>query len=397
MNIMAGRWKILTLAFAAVAVMAQVPPPPPAEGPAFSQAELDQMLAPIALYPDELLSQVLMAATYPLEIVEAARWSSANPGLRGEQAVSAAAAQPWDPSVKSLLAFPQILSMMDQKLDWTQRLGNAFLAQQQQVMNSVQELRKRAYAAGNLRSSEREVVQDQGGSITIVQASPQVIYVPYYDPFFVYGPWWWPAYPPVYWAPWPGYVVGPAVGIWWGVGVGISMGFFFGAFDWPHYHVVVRPPPPLYHPYPPPGAHPPPPGVWQHDPGHRRGVPYRTETVRREFGQAPRPLAIPPRIEYRGHEAPALQGGPGPRTPPPPPSRAQPPAPVRTPPPAPPRAQPSQPFHVQPSVPPPHAFEGLRAGSERTREFSARGQASMAPRASQPRSAPPAGGARGRR
>jgi hypothetical protein len=379
-NIMAGRWKLFVLAFAVSTVAAQVPPPPPppaAEAQAFSQAELDQMLAPIALYPDELLSQVLMAATYPLEIVEAARWASAHPGLRGEQAVNAAAGQPWDPSVKSLLAFPQILSMMDQKLDWTQRLGNAFLAQQQQVMDTVQELRRRAYAAGNLRSSERERVEEQAGSIVIVPASPQVVYVPYYDPLVVYGPWWWPAYPPVYWPPWPGYVVAPAPGFWWGVGVGISFGFFFGAFDWPHHHVVVvHPPPPVYHP--PPGHPPPAPGMWRHDPGHRRGVPYRTEPVRREFGQAPRPLAAPPRLEYRGREAPV------PRPAPAAPVRPQVTAPPRTPPPAPVQQQ------VRPPVrePAPRAFEGLRAGGERTREYSARGQASMSPHRAAPPTAP---------
>ena len=142
---------IFALLFAAFAAFAQIPPPPagfpPAPPPAnllaFSQQELDQMLAPIALYPDPLLSQILMAATYPLEIVEAARWIAAYPGLRGDDAVRAVAAQQWDPSVKSLVAFPQIVKLMDQRLDWTQRLGNAFLAQQAQVMDTVQELRRR--------------------------------------------------------------------------------------------------------------------------------------------------------------------------------------------------------------------------------------------------------------
>jgi hypothetical protein len=382
-NIMVERWKLFVLALAASAVVAQVPPPPPAAAPAFSQAELDQMLAPIALYPDELLSQILMASSYPLEVVEAARWSSAHSVLRGEQAVRAAAGQPWDPSVKSLLAFPQILSMMDQRLDWTQRLGNAFLGQQQQVMETVQGLRQRAYAAGNLRSNEREVVEQQAGSIIIVPATPQVIYVPYYDPLVVYGPWWWPSYPPVYWPPWPGYVVAPVPGVMWGVGVGITFGFFFGAFDWPHHHVVVaRPPPPFFHA---PGRPPPPPGVWRHDPDHRRGVPYRSEPVRREFRQAPRPPA-PPRAEYRGRQAPAPTIAP----------RAEPS--VR--PPAP-RAAPAAPQARAP-IPQsaPHALEGIRAGGPRTREYSARGQASM-PRA--PANAPRgasgggAGAARGHR
>jgi hypothetical protein len=376
---MLGRWKLFAVALAATLAVAQEPSPRPApEAPAFSQAELDQMLAPIALYPDELLSQILMAATYPLEIVEAARWLNTHPGLKGEAAVSAAASETWDPSVKSLLAFPQILSMMDQKLDWTQRLGNAFLAQQPQVMDTVQELRRRAYAKGNLRSSEREVVEDRDGSIVIVPATPRVVYVPYYDPFVVYGPWWWPAYPPMYWPPWPGYVVAPAPGFWWGVGVGISFGFFFGAFDWPHHHVVVvRPPPPVYHP--PPGHRPPPPGAWQHDPVHRRNVPYRTETVRREFGRPlPPPAGVPPRVEYRGRPSPGQITVPPPagRPPSPPPTRAQPSAP------RPPQAR------APAREPAPRAFEGIGQGGARTREYSSRGQASMAPHRAPPAGAP---------
>lgn len=436
-----ARWILFLLTLVSVLVAAQTPPPPPpanAEAPAFSQAELDQMLAPIALYPDELLSQILMAATYPLEVVQAARWSRAHPSLRGEDAVSAAASEPWEPSVKSLLAFPQILSMMDEKLDWTQRLGNAFLAQEQQVMDTVQELRRRAYAAGNLRSNEYVRVEEQASTLVVVPAYPSVVYVPYYSPFVVYGSWWWPAYPPVYWPPWPGYVVVPGVSVVYtsSVGVAISVGFFFGAFDWPHRHVViVRPPPPFFHP---PGHRPAPavsprapavspraPVVWRHDPVHRRGVPYRTEPVRREFGQPPRPAAAAPRLEYRGRESPTPQApfarqapaapraqpsapfrapppAPVPRAQPPAPVRAQPSAPVRVQPPAPVRAQPSAPVRAQPSAPPPHAFEGIGAGAARTREFSARGQASLshgpAPGAA-PRtgSAPKAGGApRGR-
>ena len=135
--------------------------------PAFTQQELDQMLAPIALYPDSLLSQILMASSYPLEVVEAARWSKANPNLKGDQAVQAVAQNSWDPSVKSLVAFPQILMMMDEKLNWMERLGDAFLAQQQQVMDTVQNLRQKASAAGNLASNDQIRVDQQGQSIAI--------------------------------------------------------------------------------------------------------------------------------------------------------------------------------------------------------------------------------------
>jgi hypothetical protein len=180
-------------------------PVPTQTKPALTQQELDQMLAPIALYPDSLLSQILMASTYPLEIVEATRWSTANPNLKDDDAVKAAAQNGWDPSVTSLIAFPQILTMMDDRLSWTERLGDAFLAQQAQVMDTVQSLRQKAYAAGNLKSTEQVRVEQQGQTIVIEPPNPQVVYVPYYDPRIVYGPWWWPGYPPVYWGPWPGH------------------------------------------------------------------------------------------------------------------------------------------------------------------------------------------------
>src|ERR1700675_1159198 len=144
--------QLLALLLCVSVAFAQTTPPVPGQ-PVFTQQELDQMLAPIALYPDSLLSQILMASTYPIEVVQAARWSKANPNLTGDQAVKAAEQNNWDPSVESLVAFPQILAMMDEKLDWTQRLGDAFLAQQAQVMDTVQDLRQKALAAGNLKSN----------------------------------------------------------------------------------------------------------------------------------------------------------------------------------------------------------------------------------------------------
>lgn len=257
----------------------------------YEQPELDQMLAPVALYPDALLSQILIASTYPLEVVQAARWSRANPHLKGQDAVRAVENRDWDPSVKSLVAFPQILAMMDQKLDWTERLGEAFMAQQEQVMDTVQQLRRRAEAAGNLRSDDRARIMRHGEAIIIEPADPHIVYVPYYNPVVVYGPWWWPAYPPVYWAPWPGYYSGPAfVGFHWGSGITISAGFFFGTFDWYHRHVrIVHVH--HYHSRPHINRHTTivydRPGVWRHDPGHRRGVPYRHTALREEYQHAP--------------------------------------------------------------------------------------------------------------
>jgi uncharacterized membrane protein YgcG len=282
-----------------VSTTAPTAPPPEAASPrpAFMQQELDQMLAPIALYPDALLSQILIAATYPLEVVEASRWSRANPNLKGDQAVQAVAQNTWDPSVKSLVAFPQILLMMDDNLNWTERLGDAFLAQQAQVMDTVQNLRQKASAAGNLKSSDQVRVEQQGQTIVVAPAAPEVVYVPYYDPMVIYGPWWWPAYPPFYWAPWPGYFVSPGitVGFTWGIGVTVGAGFFFGAFDWHHRHVtVVNVNNFYYHPVNVNRG-----GVWQHDPIHRRGIPYREASLRQQY----RRMSAAPetRRDFRGH------------------------------------------------------------------------------------------------
>lgn len=249
------------------------------ERPAYSQAQLDQMLAPVALYPDALLSQILMASTYPVEVVQAARWSRANPGYRGEDAVRAVESMDWDPSIKSLVAFPQVLARMDERLEWTQSLGEAFLAQQEQVMDTVQNLRRRAVAAGNLYPDDHFRVTRDDAYIAIEPAYPGIIYVPYYNPVVVYGTWWWPAYPPVYWGPPAGYYAVPAHGWYWGNGISISVGFFFGAFDWHHRHVrVVHAP--YYHVHAVRPA-----GIWRHDGRHRRGIPYRHATTQREFAR----------------------------------------------------------------------------------------------------------------
>src|SRR5512134_751334 len=275
--------RVLIAALLAVAVA--LSPVKAEERKSFSQAELDQTLAPVALYPDALLSQVLMAATYPLEIVEAARWSRAHPGIQGDEAVSAVQDKDWDPSVKSLVAFPNLLARMDENLEWTRRLGDAFLAQEAQVMDTIQQLRQRAQAAGKLESDERQRVTVDGQTIIIEQANPRVVYVPYYDPYVVYGPWWWPAYPPVYWAAWPGYYAVGYPGFWWGVGVGISAGFFYGGFSWHHHHVAVVHPyayytkPAYVRPYGPPPRQVQA-GKWQHDNWHRRGVGQSHETRR---------------------------------------------------------------------------------------------------------------------
>jgi hypothetical protein len=196
---------------------ATAPAAPPA--PVFKPEELDQLLAPIALYPDDLLAQVLMASTYPLEIVQADRWvkDPKNKDLKGDALAAALQNQTWDPSVKSLVPFPSVLDMMSQQLDWTQKLGDAMLAQQKDVMESVQRLRQKAEAADQLKSNEQQTVTTQppaesGGSQTIIiqPTNPQVVYVPTYNPTVVYGGWPYPAYPPYYYPPSPVYYPGQA-------------------------------------------------------------------------------------------------------------------------------------------------------------------------------------------
>ena len=229
-------WCTLVVLFTSSAAWAQQPEPGYRRD--FSQAELDQMLAPIALYPDALLSQILMAATYPQDVFEAASWSRVNPELSGDTAVRAVEGEPWDPSVISLVAFPQVLAMMDERRDWTERLGDAYVGQPEQVMDTIQELRARADAAGTLRSTDEIIVQRQGNDYIIEPPTPEVVYVPYYDPRVAYGNWWWSDYQPVYWGPWSGYSYYPRYGgLGWGYGVTLGSGFFFGAFDWPRRYV----------------------------------------------------------------------------------------------------------------------------------------------------------------
>jgi len=308
------RWifPFLALLMAAPAALAQTAP---AQG--YTQAQLDQMLAPIALYPDPLLSQILMASTYPLEVVKAARWSERHPGLQGDEAVRAVEYEDWDPSVKSLVAFPRVIRMMSERLDWTQDLGEAFLEQEPYVMDTIQRLRERALAAGNLGSNDALLVSRQSGVIYIEYADPLVVYVPYYDPLLVYGGWWWPAYPPVRWAPWPGYAVRPglSVSIYLGSGVRISTGFFFGAFAWHEHRVNIVRQTFYYRPTTTVerrhveelrrGA----PVRWQHEPAHRGAIEYRRPALRERYEQRSRPPArsapAPVRRETQERSRPA--------------------------------------------------------------------------------------------
>jgi hypothetical protein len=272
----------------------------------FKQEELDQMLAPIALYPDSLLAQVLMAATYPLEIVQADRFAKKNKDLKGDKLLEAAKNEDWDPNVKSLIQFPDVIGMMSDKLDWTTKLGDAFLAQQKDVMDSVQRLRKKAQEAGNLKTTKEQTVIVEKETIIIQPANPQVVYVPSYSPTVVYGTWAYPAYPPYPYYP-PGY--GMAFGFMAGVAVG-SSGCCWGNCNWGGGDVDIdvnrnnnftknnysgdR----VNH-YQKQGGQ----GgrqQWQHNPQNRKGAAYRDNNTAQKFNRGTSSDAAKSREAFRG-------------------------------------------------------------------------------------------------
>jgi len=215
--------------------------PSPAQAPASSpqnQAakipteQLDSLVAPIALYPDPLLAQTLAASTYPLEIIQLQQWLQKNKNLKDKALADAAAKQPWDPSVQALAALPDVVKRLADDIQWTTDLGNAFLAQQSDVMDAVQRMRKKAQDKGNLKSTEQQKVEtkviENKSVIVVEQASPQVVYVPSYDPVVVYGPPIYP-YPPIYYPPYGYYGAGLAISF----GVGVMMGAFWsGGWGW---------------------------------------------------------------------------------------------------------------------------------------------------------------------
>ena len=296
---------VFLLAFASLSTVPTVlaqeqgPPLPPAQQQPQAQAtpqqlwpadQLDNLVAPIALYPDPLLGQILVASTYPLEVVEASQWLQRNKNLQGQALIDAAKQQPWDPSIQALVAVQDALAKLNQDIRWTTDLGNAFLAQQADVMSAVQRMRSRAQASGRLSSTPQQTVttEEQGGQdvIVIQPANPQVIYVPVYDPYYVWGPPVWGYYPALYY-PYFGFGFGP------GFNLGFCFGNWGGWFGWgwgpnwfghsvyvnnyffDHYG---------YHNY---GHH----GggyhgktAWSHDPGHRMHVPYQSDQVASRYG-----------------------------------------------------------------------------------------------------------------
>jgi len=297
---------VLLLMFSSGAFLAAQTPAPPAEGPAgppeqrLSPQQLDSVVAPVALYPDRLLGQILVAATYPLEIAEADQWLQQHRDLRGTSLMDAARQQSWDPSVQALVVFPDVLDRLASDIRWTTDLGNAFLAQQSDVMNAVQRLRSQAMAAGKLRSNEYENVQTQAqgdqSAIEIQPANPEEVYVPEYNPEYVWGPPDYYDYPPLDYPAfgfgwYPGVSIGGFFGGlawnnwgWWPNWFGCNIfvnGFFFNHWGFGHWGYGGRW---GYGGGWGGGGHW---GngwsAWSHDPGHRLGVPYSTRAVASRF------------------------------------------------------------------------------------------------------------------
>ena len=288
-------------------------PAPPAQSAAqfLSPQQLDTLVAPVALYPDRLLSQIMAASTYPLEIAEAAQWLQQNPNLQGAQLVDAARQQNWDPSVQALVVFPDVLTRLSSDVRWTTDLGNAFLAQQADVMNAVQRVRGRAAAAGKLRSNGQQTVttemQGDQSAIDIQPANPEVVYVPYYNPQYIWGP---PAYG--YYPPWDYLDIGYGVG--YGFGPGIYLGGFFGGlgwggwgwgFNWFGRGLFLNPF--FFNHYGFGGRGYGVGGVWAHNASHRMGVAYSNRALNSRYGAA---SAASARSSYAGSAASRYNSAP---------------------------------------------------------------------------------------
>jgi hypothetical protein len=269
---------------AADSLQIQTQEPMNSSGAEFSDAQFEQMLAPIALYPDSLLTHILIAATYPLEVVMASQFHSTNKQFSDEQLMKKAETMDWDPSVAALLAFPTVLEKLSNDLSWTQDLGDAFLENEVGLLGSIQSLRAQAYSVNSLSKMKNMSVTHEHNQIIIEPIQREVVYVPYYDPRVVYGHWRWHNYPPVYWAPFYGYTVHPHSYFHWNRGVRIRSNFFFSAFHWSNHRVVVidhhhsrR----YRHRSDITNSHTS--KSWHHKPHHRRGVAYSNSHLKKRY------------------------------------------------------------------------------------------------------------------
>ncbi|HEY7088542.1 MAG TPA: DUF3300 domain-containing protein [Tepidisphaeraceae bacterium] len=337
----------IVLAQNATPAAAPAPTTQGSDKPPLSSQEIEAIIAPIALYPDSLLAQILMASTYPLEIVQADRWVKANPNLKNDALSTELEKQSWDPSVKSLAGFPDVLAMLSDKIDLTMKIGDAFIEQQEDVMSAVQRLRAKAKAAGNLKDSkEQKVIVEQAPPpqptentstvtntttettiIKIEPSDPQVIYVPQYNPTVVYGSWPYPSYPPAPYYPWASAAVGFGVGL----ACGAAWGYAWGGCNWGGGDVDIdvnrntnfnqnidrtKAKQNIQNRQTNRGT-----GQggrggtagqggrqsFQHDPSHRKGVAYRDNATAQKYGGTSSRQAAQARDQYRGR----TQGGAG--------------------------------------------------------------------------------------
>ncbi len=275
----------------------------------FSEAELAQMLAPIALYPDTLLTHILIAATYPIEVIDADRFLKKNQGLSTQEIVDKATNKDWDPSVKALLSFPRIVEKLSEDLGWMRKLGDAFLQDEAQVLASIQTLRRQADEAGHLPRMENVEIVRENKTIVIEPAQPDIIYVPYYDTRVVYGNWHWSHYPPVYWHS-PvhySYYNGP---FYWHSGVHLAFDFFFTAFHWHNHHVVRHYGEPRHYHTNRRIATSHEAKRWHHNPAHRRGVAYRNNEMKHRYTSS-RPSVSHSRSERKQYQNAVLVTGKG--------------------------------------------------------------------------------------
>jgi len=302
------RWTALKLSifvfllFTPVTALAQSQSAPPAASSEqlLKPEELEALVAPIALYPDTLLAQILMASTYPLEVVQAERWANENKNLKDDQLKAAVDKQAWDETVKALVATPDVLKMMSSKLDWTEKLGDAVLAQQPDVMDAIQRLRSKAQANNKLSSTKEQKVsvkQEQNKQVIVIEpTNPDTIYVPYYDPKVVYGGWSYPSYPPYYFG-YPGYIPGAVIGAGLAFGAGYALGrwatggnYWGGNVNWGNNNININRPVNINNVG----------NNWQHNAAHRQGVRYNNPQVEQRFGNNNLRNGSQARMDFRG-------------------------------------------------------------------------------------------------
>jgi Protein of unknown function (DUF3300) len=286
----------------AVAQQSATPPPPPppqSDQVLLKPEQLEALVAPIALYPDELLANVLAASTYPLEVVQADRWQKERKSLKGDALKKEVEKQPWDDSVKALASTPDVISMMSDKIDWTKNLGDAVLAQQPDVMDAIQRLRTKAYDNKKLATTKQQKVsvqtQESKQVIVIESADPETIYVPYYDPAAVYGTWPYADYPPYYFA-YPSYIGAGVIAAGLAFGAGWAIGrwgnYWGGGCNWGNRNLYIN----HYNKINNIGNN------WQHNPAHRQGVRYSNTNVQQRFGNNNLKAGAGDRMDFRGRD-----------------------------------------------------------------------------------------------